>query len=193
MKLSEQIDLIRDLFEFLPMQDFLDEYPQYSERKLYETRDRIETMLSEQARDEASGGRGTFSIYVDGASQPQKKRAGIGGVIYLDDSEIESFSEHIGEATNNEAEYRAMIKGLELLEKYEAEKVYVFADSELVVRQVNGQYQVKNARMQKLYGEVMQLLQMYDWWGVEHVPREQNKRADQLSKQALLTGEDSRT
>lgn len=188
MKLSDQIEVLKDIFEYLPVQDFLNAYPHHSERKIYEVRDDLLDMLAELARDGEGESRGTFSLFVDGASQLQKKRAGIGGVIYLDDSEIESFSEHIGDATNNEAEYQAMIRGLELLTKYKPEKIYVFADSELVVRQINGQYKVKNPRMQKLFGKVMTLLQQYDHWNVEHVPREQNMRADQLSKQGLIPG-----
>ena len=188
MKLSEQLELVKDLFAYLPVQDFLDNYPHHSERKIYEARDEILEILSRQARDGNEKSRGTFSLFVDGASQPQKKKAGIGGVIYLDDSEIDNFSEFIGEGTNNEAEYKAMIKGLELLKKFQPEKIYVFADSELVVKQINGEYRVKNARMQKLYGQVMALLQQFDHWNVEHVPREQNMRADQLSKQAVMAG-----
>ncbi len=188
MKLSDKLEVVKDIFEFLPVQKFLDAYPNHSERKIYETRDELLEMLTEKAASDDVGQRGTFSLFVDGASQQQNKKAGIGGVIYLDDSEIENFSEFIGEGTNNEAEYKAMIKGLELLKKFKPEKVYIFADSELVVRQINGEYKVKNARMQKLYGQVMALLQQFDHWNVEHVPREQNKRADQLSKQAVMAG-----
>lgn len=191
MKLSDTLEILQDIFEYLPVQDFLDAYPHHSERKVYETRDELLEMLTQQAGNNEEGEHGTFSLFVDGASQQQNKKAGIGGVIYLDDSEIENFSEFIGEGTNNEAEYKAMIKGLELLNKFQPEKIYVFADSELVVRQINGQYKVKNSRMQKLYGEVMRLLQQFDHWNVEHVPREQNTRADQLSKQAVMAGKRS--
>jgi len=188
MKLSETLEIVKDIFEYLPVQDFLNAYPNHSERKVYEARDELIEMLTQQAGNNKEGERGTFSLFVDGASQQQNKKAGIGGVIYLDDSEIDNFSEFIGEGTNNEAEYKAMIKGLELLKKFQPEKIYVFADSELVVKQINGEYRVKNARMQKLYGQVMALLQQFDHWNVEHVPREQNMRADQLSKQAVMAG-----
>ena len=179
------MDLVRDVFDFLPVQDFLEAHPEYSERKIVELREDLLGMIQANAIDGDGEEDRSFSLYVDGASQPQKKKAGIGGVIYLNDSEIENFSENIGEATNNEAEYRAMLKGIDLLKKYEPEKVFIFADSELVVKQINGEYRVKNARMKQLYGKVMNALQQFPHLAVEHVPREQNKRADQLSKQGI--------
>lgn len=180
--------LLQDLIEYLDLQDFLDTYPNYTERMVYQLREELTEALMQQTLAETAGEERTFSLYVDGASQPQKKQAGIGGVIFLEDSEIENFSRNIGEATNNVSEYSALLYGLELLEKYEPEKVYIFADSELVVKQLNGEYQVKNDNMQRLYGQVMNKLRQIPHWTIEHIPRERNRRADQLSKQALLTG-----
>lgn len=180
--------LLQDLIEYLDLQDFLDTYPNYTERMVYQLREELTEALMQQTLAETAGKERTFSLYVDGASQPQKKQAGIGGVIFLEDSEIENFSRNIGEATNNVAEYSALLYGLEQLEKYEPEKVYIFADSELVVKQLNGEYQVKNDNMQRLYGQVMNKLRQIPHWTIEHIPRERNRRADQLSKQALLTG-----
>ncbi len=185
MKSSEAVRLINAIFDYLPVQKFLDEYPDFSERMVSELRGQVTEMLQSQSLQEER----SFSLFVDGASQPQKKQAGIGGVIYLNDSEIESFSDNIGEATNNEAEYRALIYGCELLRKYKPERVYIFADSEFMVKQITGEYQVKNPRMQKLYGRAMTILQHFPEWTIEHVPRARNKRADQLSKQAVLQGE----
>ncbi len=183
-----KIRMIEDLVDFVDVGAFLEANPQYTERMVYQFREEIVRALQHQTLAETEGKDRTFSLYVDGASQPQKKQAGIGGVIYLEDSEIENFSEHIGEATNNVAEYRALLRGLELLEKYEPEKVFIFGDSELVVRQINGEYKVKNKDMQKYYGKVMTHLREIPHWTVEHVPREQNTRADQLSKRAIFTG-----
>ncbi|MCF7803048.1 MAG: ribonuclease HI family protein [Candidatus Marinimicrobia bacterium] len=189
MNSSEKIDLTRAIFDYLPVQEFLDANPEFSERKVSEVRDEILDWLQEQAVDGSNDEVRSFSLFVDGASQPQRKQAAIGGVLYLNDSEIENFSENIGEATNNEAEYRAMLFGIEMLEKYEPDKVFIYADSELVVKQLNGEYQVKNDRMKKLYGKVMNALQIFPHYSIEHVPRERNKRADQLSKQGILKGE----
>jgi len=185
MKTSTIREIFTAIFDDLSVQDFLDNHPDYTERMIYEMRDDILTLLKEQSVKEGK----SYTLYIDGASQPQKKKAGVGGVIFLDDSEIESFAEYIGEATNNEAEYTALIRGCNILEKYKPEKVYIFADSEFVVKQINGEYQVKNERMKKLYGKAMNALHQFPHWTFEHIPRERNKRADKLSKQALLQKE----
>jgi len=185
VKSSDAARLMKAIFDYLPVQKFLDEYPEFSERMVYELRDQVAELLQTQSLQEER----SFSLFVDGASQPQKKQAGIGGVIYLNDSEIESFSENIGEATNNEAEYQALIRGCQVIRKFKPERVYIFADSELLVKQITGEYQVKNPRMQTLCGKAMNVLQHLPEWRIEHVPRERNKRADQLSKQAVLQGE----
>lgn len=188
MNSTDALQLTRELFDSLPMEKFLNDHPDVSERMIYELRDDLIGLLQDQAMKGKDGKSRVFSMYVDGASQPQKKQGGIGGVIYLHDSEIENFAENIGEATNNEAEYNALIRGCELLRKYEPEKVYIFADSEFMVKQINGEYQVKNERMKKLYGKAMHALQEFPEWTLTHVPRERNRRADQLSKQAILQG-----
>lgn len=191
MNLTDAMQLTRTLFDSLPMEQFLNDHPDVSERMIYELRDDLLQLLQDRAVEGQEGESRIFSMYVDGASQPQKKQGGIGGVIYLNDSEIENFAENIGEATNNEAEYNALIRGCELLKKYEPEKVFIFADSEFMVKQVNGEYQVKNERMKKLYGQAMNALQKFPEWTLAHVPRERNRRADQLSKQAILQGKRS--
>lgn len=183
--MATKLQLAQDLFEFLPVQDFLDKYPEYTERMVYGFRDEIIHKLKMQAVNEENPGKKVYSLYVDGASQKKNTIAGIGGVIYLDDSEIESFSENIGGATNNEAEYTALLRGLAFLSKYKPNSVYIFADSELMVKQINGEYRVRNERIRKLYEQAVHLLERFPNWTIEHVPRERNKEADKLSKQAL--------
>ncbi|MFH1850794.1 MAG: ribonuclease HI family protein [Candidatus Neomarinimicrobiota bacterium] len=128
------------------------------------------------------------SIYVDGAADLQNEIAGIGVVMFAGDDEISRHAGYIGQATNNEAEYRSLIKGLELAAEQGFAAVNVFMDSELVVRQINGQYQVKNERMKPLYRQATTLLQKFDSWSVKHVPRTENKIADQLSKTGMSEG-----
>lgn len=130
-------------------------------------------------------------LYVDGASDMENGRAGIGGIFYLagksndEKKELYSFSEYIGKATNNEAEYRAFIRGLEFGQQLNGRDISIFSDSELLVKQINLEYQVKNKRLQKLYREAKELLTMFHSWKINHIPREQNKIADILSKQGL--------
>jgi ribonuclease HI len=93
--------------------------------------------------------------------------------------------EYIGEATNNVAEYRAVLLGLELARQLGAREVEVINDSELVARQIGGQYKVKHAGLRPLFVETMRELREFERWSVRNVRRESNERADQLVNEAL--------
>ena len=97
-----------------------------------------------------------------------------------------SFSKNIGIKTNNEAEYLALIEGLHLCQKENIKSINIFLDSELVVKQVNGDYKVKNERMAVLHKNVLDMLKKFREFNVAHVYRENNAEADNLSKEALL-------
>ena len=92
---------------------------------------------------------------------------------------------YIGEATNNVAEYKALLLGLELASGLGARAVEVVNDSELVARQIGGQYKVKNPGLRPLWQEAMAALREFDSWAVQNVPRAMNARADELVNQAL--------
>ena len=94
-----------------------------------------------------------ITLYIDGAADLHSKTAGIGGVIYDSDEEIFSFSEYLHDSTNNEAEYGALIAGLKHLIKLKLLSPTIYSDSELIVKQVNGEYRVKNDRMIILYND----------------------------------------
>ena len=94
-------------------------------------------------------------------------------------------SAYIGETTNNVAEYRALALGLELARRLGAREVQIVNDSELVARQVGGQYKVKHAGLRPLHREAMEALRWFDRWSVTTVRREQNERADELVNAAL--------
>jgi ribonuclease HI len=92
---------------------------------------------------------------------------------------------YIGEATNNIAEYRALLLGLELARDLGASEVEVVNDSELVARQIGGEYKVKHAGLKPLFLEAMSELRGFDSWAVRSVRREHNERADELVNEAL--------
>src|SRR5207247_10862474 len=94
-------------------------------------------------------------------------------------------STYIGEATNNVAEYRAVLLGLELAQELGAREVEVVNDSELVARQIGGEYKVKHAGLKPLYLDAMRALRDFDRWSVRSVRREGNVRADELVNEAL--------
>ena len=94
-------------------------------------------------------------------------------------------SAYLGEATNNVAEYRAILLGLQLAEELGAQEVDVVNDSELVARQIAGQYKVKHHGLKPLHAEALGALRRFDRWSVRNVRRESNERADELVNEAL--------
>jgi ribonuclease HI len=92
---------------------------------------------------------------------------------------------YIGESTNNVAEYRGLLLGLELARSLGVTDIEVINDSELVARQIGGQYKVKNATLRPLFEQAMEELREFDSWSVRNVPRAQNARADELVNEAL--------
>ena len=125
-------------------------------------------------------------VNVDGGSRGNPGPAAIAAVIATPDGEIvEELGERIGVATNNVAEYRALLLGLERAEALGASEVDVIGDSELVVRQVLGQYKVKDAGLKPLHTEVQGALRQFDRWSIKHVRREDNEAADLLVNDTL--------
>jgi ribonuclease HI len=125
-------------------------------------------------------------VHVDGGARGNPGPAAVAAVVTGPDGEVlAEEAEYIGEATNNVAEYRALLLGLSLARSLGAREVEVVNDSELVARQIGGQYKVKHAGLKPLWEQAMRELRGFDRWSVRNVPREQNKRADELVNEAL--------
>lgn len=125
-------------------------------------------------------------IHSDGAAEPNPGPAAIGVTIKDQQGRlIASISRPIGRATNNEAEYRAVIAALEKAIGLGARQVALNSDSELVVKQIKGSYRVKKAALKPLHQRVMKLQSSLDSFTIRHIPREQNTEADRLANQAL--------
>ena len=127
-----------------------------------------------------------LTVNVDGGARGNPGPAAIG--VVLRDAEgqvVEEAGETIGEATNNVAEYRALLRGIELAKAHGAGDLELIGDSELVVRQVEGRYKVKNAGMKELHAEVVRALRGLDSWSIRHVRRAENADADRLVNEAL--------
>ena len=125
------------------------------------------------------------TVNVDGGARGNPGPAAIGVVLRDDGEVLEEVGETIGEATNNVAEYRALLRGIELAATRGASELELIGDSELVVRQVEGRYKVKNAGMKELHEEVKRALREFDSWSIRHVRRAENADADRLVNQAL--------
>ena len=125
-------------------------------------------------------------IFTDGAAEPNPGPAAIGAIIKDKQGRlITTIARSIGRATNNQAEYKAIIAALEHAITLGANQVEIHSDSELVVRQINGEYRVKKATLKPLYQQVKQLLGLLKGFTITHIPRQQNTEADNLANKAL--------
>ncbi len=126
-----------------------------------------------------------LTMYIDGASKGNPGHAGIGIVIYDgDDRLVGKVSAYIGKKTNNQAEYTALLRAIQLALYFKTKTLKIRSDSELVVRQLSGEYQVSNANIKKLYEKVMDLKKQIPNVKIEHVMRNFNEKADFLAKKA---------
>jgi len=125
-------------------------------------------------------------VHVDGGARGNPGPAAAGAVLSTPDGDVlDEASEFLGTATNNVAEYRGLLLGLARAKALGATEVEVVNDSELVAKQINGDYKVKHPAMRPLYLEAMTALRAFDGWSIRSVPRAQNADADALVNQAL--------
>jgi ribonuclease HI len=129
--------------------------------------------------------------YTDGGARGNPGPAGSGVVIYDEGGhkELAAIGEYLGETTNNVAEYTAVIMALQKAKELGADTVHIRMDSELVCRQMSGQYRVKQPHLQTLFARVHTLMQDFQKVTCEHVRREKNLRADELANQAMDKGQ----
>ena len=125
-------------------------------------------------------------VNVDGGARGNPGPAAVAAVATTPEGDaLAERSAFIGDATNNVAEYRALLLGLEMARELGATEVEVVNDSELVARQIGGEYKVKHAGLKPLYTDAMHSLRDFDGWAVRAVRREENSRADELVNEAL--------
>jgi ribonuclease HI len=130
-----------------------------------------------------------LTVHVDGGARGNPGPAAIAAVVSDAGSEVvDSVAEVIGRATNNVAEYRALILGIERATALGATELEIVGDSELVVKQVRGEYRVKNPDMKPLHAAATAALDRLDGWSIRHVRREQNAEADRLVNEVLDAG-----
>lgn len=125
-------------------------------------------------------------LRTDGGARGNPGPAAIGVVLEDEQGkELKAFGRYIGETTNNQAEYQALLAGLEEAKRLGVQGLACFLDSELVVRQMNQEYKVKDRELASLFVKVWNISQSFKAISFTHVAREQNKRADQLVNEAL--------
>jgi ribonuclease HI len=126
------------------------------------------------------------TVHVDGGARGNPGPAAIGVVVSDGDGGVlDEVGERIGVATNNVAEYKALLRGIALAGALGAREVELVNDSELIAKQVNGAYKVKHPAMKPLYEQAVAALRGFDSWRIRSVPRAQNADADRLVNEAL--------
>lgn len=127
-----------------------------------------------------------ITLAIDGAARGNPGKAGAGAALVDEHGNIlAEVSRYLGNATNNEAEYQALIVGLKMAKERGFSKLSIQTDSELLARQINGSYKVKEPRLKKLFVQVHQLLDQLEKWEIQSVPRVQNRLADRLANLAI--------
>jgi ribonuclease HI len=177
---STDLEVLELVFEAVDLESLRAKDPSITEGRLKGLlRSLKEKLGSEDGREEVI-------LYIDGAARGNPGKAGIGVVLRDKGSNvIEEIGKYIGETTNNVAEYRALLEGLKKAIAKGAKGVEILSDSELLVRQIQGEYRVRAESLLPLYKEAMEMLNSLRHWKIAHIPRERNSRADALANMAI--------
>lgn len=133
-----------------------------------------------------------MNVFIDGSSLGNPGEAGI-GIIFADgEHPVKNISKAIGKQTNNFAEYFALITALAEARQMKLKKLHIFSDSQLLCRQINGIYKVKNAGLIGLFSQARKLLTCFEICTITHIPREKNTGADRLAKSAASSKQKSK-
>ena len=128
-----------------------------------------------------------YKLQFDGASDPNPGQSGIGWILYDPTGKpISKGSKFIGFATNNQAEYQALIHGIQNAYELGISHLLIEGDSLLVVNQIKGLWKVKDLKLGKLYDDAKQILRKFQSYTIQHIPRNLNTEADILSKEAII-------
>ncbi|MFH2013144.1 MAG: ribonuclease HI family protein [Pseudomonadota bacterium] len=164
----------------------IEKFPMVSKEDIQEILYQSADFFRNKPVNQASSNSHVFFVYTDGASRGNPGEAGAGAVILnKEENLIGEFKKYLGNSTNNAAEYQALILGLREVLKLKGTRVQIFSDSELMVKQLNGAYKVKNEGLIVLHNEVNDLLKKFAWYDIKHIEREKNRHADRLANEAI--------
>jgi ribonuclease HI len=185
------------LLEFIareePLAATLGAFPQLTRERLTRLLERAGTVLLEFERELASPevvpvgvGVERVRVYSDGAARGNPGHSGAGAVLVQPSGQIvDRLGKYLGVKTNNYAEYMGLLLGLRRAHELGVQEIEVYADSELMIRQLGGRYQVKSQSLKPLYDEAVRLLNDFSRVKLVHVPREMNRAADEMSNRAI--------
>jgi len=180
--LTGDADILKTLAQTLDLAQTLKEH-ELCPDELRAILQKAATALS--GSEEPAAGERLFTIYADGAARRNPGPAGAGFAIYCDGRMIEGQAQYLGELTNNQAEYNALILALDRAQELGAHKVLARLDSELVVKQMRGEYQVKNRELRGLLQRALELSRRFPNFEIQHIPRDLNREADRLANRAI--------
>lgn len=127
----------------------------------------------------------SIEVYIDGASRGNPGESGIGIVINFEDGNKKHIKKYLGIATNNQAEYNALINALKNLSEYSSDSITIYTDSQLVANQINQLWKVKDPDLRILYSEAKELFNRFQNIKIQHIRREKNKEADRVANEAI--------
>lgn len=169
-----------------PLSATLEAFPQVTRERLKKLLARAADAIELSAELEEAGAFERLRVYSDGAARGNPGLSGAGAVLVEPSGQVvDRLGKFLGVQTNNYAEYMGLLIGLRRARDLGVREVEVFADSELMIRQLGGRYQVKSASLRPLYQEAVKLLNDFSRVKLVHVPREMNKAADEMSNRAI--------
>jgi ribonuclease HI len=177
-------ELLRYLAETLSFAKAIERFPGLTNEKLKGLLLEASTLFEEHPPKHPPFERLTF--YIDGASRGNPGKAAV-GIVVLDGKGhvIDEVKRYIGETTNNMAEYQALIEALTEGKRLGGRVIHVFSDSELLVRQMNGIYKVRDSKLLDFYNEAKRLISSFKEFKIDHITRDKNSKADSLANEAL--------
>lgn len=179
--------VLRFLAREEPLVATLGAFPQLDRNKLQRILERAASFLEgEPTPEPVTPTVNRVRLYSDGAARGNPGPAGAGAVLVEPSGQVvDRLGKFLGTQTNNYAEYMGLLLGLKRAQELGVREVEVFADSELMIRQLGGRYQVKSPSLRPLYEEALKLLNEFERVKLVHVPREMNRAADEMSNRAI--------
>ncbi|MEW6614596.1 MAG: ribonuclease HI family protein [Thermodesulfobacteriota bacterium] len=179
-------DILNHLALHMSFTKTIKKFPMVSKEDIRDLLYQSALFYRNKSDNRASSNLPDFFVFTDGASRGNPGEAGAGAVILDKEGNlIKELKKYLGKNTNNVAEYQALILGLREALKLRGTGVHIFSDSELMVKQLNGAYKVKNKGLIVLYNEVNDLLKKFVWYDIKHIDREKNRHADRLANEAI--------
>jgi|APLak6261679142_1056127.scaffolds.fasta_scaffold00098_13 ribonuclease HI len=183
-----QAAVLRFIAREEPLVATLGAFPQLDRQKLQRALEKAAGLLEGNAAEEVEQAPSylRLRLYSDGAARGNPGPAGAGAVLVEPSGQVvDKLGKFLGHQTNNYAEYMGLLMGLKRARELGVREVEVFADSELMIRQLGGRYQVKSPSLRPLYEEALKVLNEFERVKLVHVPREMNRAADEMSNRAI--------